>query len=200
MDAHGLALDALLTAVPFAAVAAIAAFGGYLDRRDDAVVALQALLWGVALVLLIVSCEVRSNAIHGVPPLAVSSLVACLGVFAIKAGVAVAPYVRRLAELRPRSRNGSDLRCTQPQRSSAEPIDSDGCSAQSETRRQNGNADAAERATSISGCTAKNEPTVTTRQIATPALRARSRGGEPPAGAICSSTRSRRNIERTTAR
>jgi cyanate permease len=98
---HGLALDALLTAVPFAAVAAIAAFGGYLDRRDDAVVALQALLWAVALVLLIVSCEVRSNAIHGVPRLAVSSLVACLGVFAIKGAVAVAPHVRRLAELRP---------------------------------------------------------------------------------------------------
>jgi hypothetical protein len=98
---HGLALDALLTAVPFAAVAAIAAFGGYLDRRDDAVVALQTLLWGVALVLLIVSCEVRSNAIHGVPRLAISSLVACLGVFAIKAAVAVAPHLRRLAELRP---------------------------------------------------------------------------------------------------
>jgi cyanate permease len=98
---HGLALDALLTAVPFAAVAAIAAFGGYLDRRDDAVVALQALLWAVALVLLIVSCEVRSNAIHGVPRLAISSLVACLGVFAIKAAVAVAPHVRRLGELRP---------------------------------------------------------------------------------------------------
>jgi hypothetical protein len=98
---HALALDALLLAVPFAAVCAIAAFGGYLDRRDDAVVALQALLWGVALVLLVLSCEVRSNAIHGVPPLAVSSLVACLGTFAIKAAVAAAPYARRLAALRP---------------------------------------------------------------------------------------------------
>jgi hypothetical protein len=98
---HALALDALLLAVPFAAVCAIAAFGGYLDRRDDAVVALQALLWGVALVLLVLSCEVRSNAIHGVPPLAVSSLVACLGTFAIKAAVAVAPHARRLAALRP---------------------------------------------------------------------------------------------------
>ena len=103
-DAHharGLALDALLVAVPFAAVSAIAAFGGYLDRRDDAVVALQALLWALCLVLLVVSCEVRSNAIQGVPPLAVSSLVACLGIFAIKATVAVAPYLRRLAQLRP---------------------------------------------------------------------------------------------------
>ena len=99
--AHGLALDALLGAVPFTAVSAIAAFGGYLDRRDDAVVALQALLWGVALLLLLVSCEVRSSALHGVPPLAVSSLVACLGIFAIKATVAAAPYLRRLASLRP---------------------------------------------------------------------------------------------------
>jgi hypothetical protein len=99
--AHGLAFDSLLAAVPFTAVCAIAAFGDYLDRRDDAVVALQALLWGLSLVLLLVSCEVRSAAIHGVPPLAVSSLVACLGIFAIKATLAVAPYLRRIASLRP---------------------------------------------------------------------------------------------------
>jgi hypothetical protein len=99
--AHRCALDALLAAVPFTAVAAIAAFGGYLDRRDDAVVALQALLWGAAIVLLLVSCEVRSSAVHGVPPVGVSSLAGCLAIFAIKATVAVAPYVRRLAALRP---------------------------------------------------------------------------------------------------
>lgn len=98
---HGLALDALLVALPFTAVASIAAFGSYLDRRADPVVALQALLWAVSLCLLIVSCEVRSNAIHGAPPLAVSSLVACLGTFAIKAAVAAAPYARRLVALRP---------------------------------------------------------------------------------------------------
>jgi hypothetical protein len=98
---HHLALDCLLMAVPFAAVCAIASFGAYLDRRDDAVGALQALLWGVALVLLILSCEVRSSALHGVPPLAASSLVACLGIFAIKSAFAVAPFVRRLAALRP---------------------------------------------------------------------------------------------------
>ena len=100
-EAHGLALDALLAAVPFTAVCAITAFGGYLDRRDDPVVAFQALLWAASLVLLLVSCEVRSAAIHGVPPLAVSSLVACLAIFAIKATLAVAPYLRRLAALRP---------------------------------------------------------------------------------------------------
>jgi hypothetical protein len=99
--AHRFALDALLAAVPFTAVAAITAFGGYLDRRDDAVVALQALLWGLALVFLLVSCEARSSAMHGVPPLAVSTLVACLGSFAIQATVAVAPHLRRLAALRP---------------------------------------------------------------------------------------------------
>jgi hypothetical protein len=99
--AHGYALDALLAAVPFTAVASIAAFGAYLDRRDDAVIALQALLWGAVLVLLLLSCEVRSSAIRGVPPLAVSSLVACLGIFAIKVTVAVAPYARRLAALKP---------------------------------------------------------------------------------------------------
>lgn|GEM_PF-1599691 len=103
-DAHGafgLALDALLAAVPFAAVAAIAAFGGYLDRRDDPVAALQALLSGLAVVLLVASCEVRSNALHGVPPLGVSTMVGCLGVFVTKAAVAAAPHLRRLAALRP---------------------------------------------------------------------------------------------------
>jgi hypothetical protein len=97
---HGLALDALLGAVPFVAVCALTGFGTYLDRRDDPVVALQALLWAAALVLLLLSCEVRSSALHGVPPLAVSSLVACLGVFGIKATLAVAPWLRRLVALR----------------------------------------------------------------------------------------------------
>jgi hypothetical protein len=100
-NAHALALDALLGAVPFAAVAALASFGDYLDTRDDAVVALQSLLWGVAVALLVLSCAMRSASIHGVPPLAVSSLVACLGVFAIKTVLAMAPYASRLAELRP---------------------------------------------------------------------------------------------------
>jgi xanthine/uracil permease len=98
---HGLALDALLGAVPFAAVAAIAAFGDYLEAREDAVGALQALLWGIVVLLLVVSCSVRSSALHGVPPLAVSTVVGCLGIFAIKAALAAAPYARRLAELLP---------------------------------------------------------------------------------------------------
>ena len=99
--AHALALDALLGAVPFAAVAALASFGEYLDTRDDAVVGLQSLLWGVTVVLLVLSCAMRSTSIHGVPPLAISSLVACLAVFAIKTVLAMVPYLRRVTELRP---------------------------------------------------------------------------------------------------
>jgi len=60
--AHGLAFYALLGAVPFAAVAAIAAFGEQLDSRGDAVAAMQALLWGLVVVLLVVSCSARSGA------------------------------------------------------------------------------------------------------------------------------------------
>lgn len=100
--AHGFAFDVLLLAVPFAAVAALAAFAAYLDAREDAVTALQAVLWGLALGLLVLSCAARSPATqtHALPPLGWSALVGCLGVFAVKAVVACAPYVRRLA-LRP---------------------------------------------------------------------------------------------------
>ena len=99
--AHALALDALLGAVAFAAVAAIVAFGEYLEKRDDPVVALQAFLWGAVVALLVFSCAVRSSAVQGVPPLAVSSLVAALGILGVKGLIAAAPYARRLAELRP---------------------------------------------------------------------------------------------------
>ena len=94
--AHGLAFDALLAAVPFTAVAALVSFGTYLERRDDSVGGLQALLWGLALCLLVLSCAVRSPATEAgvVPPLGASALVACLAVFALKAFVALAPYAR----------------------------------------------------------------------------------------------------------
>jgi hypothetical protein len=98
---HHFAFDALLCAVPFAAVAALDGFGAYLDARDDAVVALQALLWGVAVVLLVLSCGVRSGAVGQVPQLAISATIACVGVFAIKFCVSAAPFLRRLATLRP---------------------------------------------------------------------------------------------------
>ena len=99
--AHGLARDALLLAVPFAAVAGLTSFGSYLDRRSDARVGVQAALWAVSVVLLVLSCAVRSHALHGVPPLAVSSVVGALGAFATIAVLAAAPHARRLGLLRP---------------------------------------------------------------------------------------------------
>ena len=60
--AHGLAFDALLGAIPFAAVAALEAFGDYLEQRDDSVGGVQALLWTLALGLLVLSCAARSPA------------------------------------------------------------------------------------------------------------------------------------------
>lgn len=94
--AHGLAFDALLAAVPFTAVAALVSFGAYLERRDDSVAGLQALLWGLALCLVVLSCAVRSPATEAgvVPPLGASALVACLAVFVLKLFVAAAPYAR----------------------------------------------------------------------------------------------------------
>jgi len=99
--AHGFARSALLGAVPFAAVSAIVAFGDYFDRRDDGTRGVQALLWGLIAALLVLSCAVRSSAVQGAPPLAISSLVATLGMFALKALLAAAPHMRRLADFRP---------------------------------------------------------------------------------------------------
>ena len=97
--AHGLAFDALLAAVPFAAVTALVCFGEYLEHRRGSLAGLQSLLWAVALALLVLSCAARSPATqtHTLPPLGASALIACLGVFAIKLMLAGAPYLRRLS-------------------------------------------------------------------------------------------------------
>jgi hypothetical protein len=97
--AHGLAFDALLGAIPFAAVSALAAFGDYLEQREDSLGGLQALLWTLALALAVVSCAARSpeTQTHTLPPLGASALAACLAVFALKACVAAVPYLRRVA-------------------------------------------------------------------------------------------------------
>jgi hypothetical protein len=100
---HGFAFDALLGAIPFAAVSSIVAFGGYLEDREDAVLGLQALLWALALGMLVLSCAARSPATQtaSLPTLGWSALVGALGIFAIKSCVAVAPYLRRLAFAHP---------------------------------------------------------------------------------------------------
>jgi hypothetical protein len=97
--AHGLAFNALLGAIPFAAVSALVGFGEYLEQRDDAVAGLQALLWTLAVGLLVLSCAARSPATetHALPPLGASALIGCLAVLAIKGCVAVAPQLRRVA-------------------------------------------------------------------------------------------------------
>jgi hypothetical protein len=97
--AHGLAFDALLGAIPFAAVSALVGFGEYLERREDSVAGLQALLWTLAVALLVLSCAARSPATdtHALPPLGASALVGCLAVLALKVCVALAPQLRRVA-------------------------------------------------------------------------------------------------------
>ena len=95
--AHGLAFDALLGAIPFAAVSALVGFGDYLEGRDDVIRGLQALLWALALALLVVSCAARSPdaQTHALPPLGASALAACVGVLVIKLCVSLVPYLRR---------------------------------------------------------------------------------------------------------
>ena len=95
---HGLAFDALLAAVPFTAVLGLICFGEYLEHRSGSLAGLQALLWGLALTLLVLSCAARSPAAqtHTLPTLGASALVGCLVVFALKVALAGAPYLRRL--------------------------------------------------------------------------------------------------------
>ncbi len=98
--AHGLARDALFAALPFAAVAALVSFGGYLDSASP-LAGVQALCSGAIVAFLVLSCAARNAAVHGVPPLAVSSLLAVVALFALKGVLALAPYWRRLADLTP---------------------------------------------------------------------------------------------------
>jgi hypothetical protein len=99
---HGLAFDALLCAIPFAAVAALEAFGAFLDERQGLMGA-QAGLWALALALLVLSSAARSSSTeaHTLPTLGASALAAALAVFALKACLAVVPYVRRTPFVRP---------------------------------------------------------------------------------------------------
>lgn len=102
--AHGLAFYALLASVPAAGAAALASFGRMLDRGDDEVVVLQALLWALALVLLVAGCAARSPAVTAgaLPPLGASTLVATLAVLCVKAVLATGAQLRvRLGARRP---------------------------------------------------------------------------------------------------
>ena len=99
--AHGLAALALLAAVPLAAVEAIAAIAASLENRRDGAALAQALLSTLIVALLVLSCALRSGAVEGVPQTAVASLLAALGLLALKGLAACGPYLRRLAEIWP---------------------------------------------------------------------------------------------------
>ena len=62
---------------------------------------MHSLLYGLIVALLVLSCAARSSAVDGVPPLAVSSLLAAAALFAVKAALTVVPHWRRLASLSP---------------------------------------------------------------------------------------------------
>jgi len=96
-----IAFNLLLVAVPCACVAALSAFERFLGERGEPVAALQALGWAFVVLLLTVSCAVRSTAVHDLPPIAISSVIACLVIFAVQAGVVAAPFLKRLVQLRP---------------------------------------------------------------------------------------------------
>src|SRR5207249_2643318 len=89
---HRLAFYALLIAVTAASVAALTAFGEYLDSRC-ARTAWRATLWSLGLVLIVVGASTRSAALGAgsVPAIAVSALVAALVVFAALGLLALAP-------------------------------------------------------------------------------------------------------------
>jgi hypothetical protein len=99
--ADGLARTFLLAALPFAAVGALVVFGDFVDSRGEGHAGLQALCSGAIVAFLVLSCSVRSNAAHGVPPLGVSSLAAVLVLFAVKGLLAASPLARRLGGLSP---------------------------------------------------------------------------------------------------
>jgi hypothetical protein len=97
---HSLARTALLFALPFAAVAALVRFGGFLDSRER-FSGIQALCSAAIVALIVLSCAVRSSAAHGVPQLAVSSLVAVVGLLAVQGLLIAVPYWRRLGSFSP---------------------------------------------------------------------------------------------------
>jgi low temperature requirement protein LtrA len=95
-DAAGrsdLAFYALLAAVPIVAAAALGAYGDLVLRERPAPpsITLQALLWGLGLVLVTASAGVRAPAFDSVAPaFGVATLTAFLAVAAIQLTLAVA--------------------------------------------------------------------------------------------------------------
>ena len=98
--AHDLARDGILAALPFASVSALVSFGDFVDGRVRLAGA-HSFCSGAIVALLVLSCALRSGAAHGVPPLAVSSLLAAAALFALKGALAAVPLWRRVGVLSP---------------------------------------------------------------------------------------------------
>jgi hypothetical protein len=100
-DAAGrsdLAFYALLAAVPIIAGVALSAYGDLVaaEHPAPASVSLQALLWGLGVVLVTVSAAVRAPAFDSVAPaLGVSTLTGCLAIVGLQVVVAVARELNR---------------------------------------------------------------------------------------------------------
>jgi hypothetical protein len=77
---HRAAFYLVLLAIPPAAAAALAAAGDLAEGRPTG---LRAVCSAAGLALLIISSAVRANATHGLPPVALSALVGCVGAYAL---------------------------------------------------------------------------------------------------------------------
>ena len=92
-----LAFYLLLAAIPVVASAGLGAYGDLVTREGPAPASasLQALLWGLALVLVTASAGVRAPAFDSVAPaFGVATLFACLAVAAIQLALAAAGELR----------------------------------------------------------------------------------------------------------
>lgn len=105
---HAAAFYLLVLAVPATAASSLAALGELLDARDEgragAALFLQPVLWGAALMLLVVSAALRAGAIGdaAVPALSANVLTGCLALLCLEALVAVFAETPRGAATRPR--------------------------------------------------------------------------------------------------
>ena len=103
-DLHELAFYLLIAAVPAAAVSALSLFGELVDlpggAEGEGRTRLETALASIGLLLLLVAAALRGQGTDAeVPPLAVSSLVACLVVFGAQALTVVSAV--RIREVEP---------------------------------------------------------------------------------------------------
>jgi hypothetical protein len=92
--AHTVAFYALFLAVPAAAAVALDELGHLLEGSRDPV---HATLWALVLALTVIGAAARAPDLSRdlVPAIARTTLLACLGVFCVQAGLAVAGELRR---------------------------------------------------------------------------------------------------------